>query len=478
MHHLASIFTLRAQHYDAVFLGDRTPTLLGAAFLARRGFRVLVLAEETLGERAGSPAFLLPFESPPVKALFEALALLPPIRRRVLQTEWAASIRLHDRSLDLPRDREARLAVFEREFPGSAAKLSRFERSASELTRTFDALLREGHGPFAEGFLARRAHRIFERRRASESFIEEYDPLAPLRSQRALLRALALLNSLHTALPTEELPPAAIAILYHRLLEGSLRVDGGEPWLRARLIESLADHGGTIERKRPLKRILTRRGRVDGVVFTDGRDEIGASMVIAGVREGLLRAYLDEPANPPERSLGTTRLEIPRDALPIGLGAHLYFKPRAPRAGGVSLYLERIEEPSSEGAREERRPAQERIARFELIALAGGELVARSHLEAALEELFPLSAEAIEFESPTMCPAPQSGGDDTRHTILDLAIRPVVRAMGGLYVAGPDSLPALGTEGEFLAIAAACRRALQSKLGRSYARFHPLRSLE
>ena len=463
---------MRAQHYDAVFLGDRTPTLLGAAFLARRGFRVLVLGEETLGERSGSPAFLLPLESPPIRALFEALALLPTIRRRALESEWAASMRFHEKCLDLPRDPAARLAVLDREFPESALKLSRFERSARELVTAFDALLREGHGPFATGLLARRAHRSFERRRLSESFTEELDPIAPLRSQGALLEALSVLISLHTGLPPRSLPPAAETILYMRLLEGSIRLSGGEAWLRDQLIEALRDHGGAIERKRPVGEILLKKNRVDGIRFGDGRDEIGASMIIAGLREARLNRLLGEPrraateANE-QQTLASTLVRIPERALPVGLGAHLYFKPKSDAARGLAFYLERLER-ETVGGRE-----------YQLTAISEEAPISRMHLEAAFEELFPLSAEALDFESPRLSPAPRSSDDESAHrSIFELSALPIDQAARGLFLAGPDNLPELGTEGEFLAIAATCRRALQSTLGRSHARFHPLRSLD
>lgn len=486
---------MRAQHYDVVLLGDRTPTLLGAAFLARRGFRVLLLTEETLAERSGSVAFMLPLESPPIRSLLEALALLPTIRRRVLTTEWAASIRYHERSLDLPRDGALRLAVFEREFPGSASKLSRFERSARELLAAFDALLEAGHGPFTDGFFAKRARRSFERRRLSESLLEETDPIAPLRSQLPLLRVFHSLLSLHTGLPAKSLPPAAQAIVYLRLLEGSVRVDGGEAWLRERLLEAFLDHGGAIERKRNVGQLLVKRGHIDGIRFSDGREEIGASMIISGLREERLRSLLGAPPLPHRETIASTVVHIPQHALPVGFGAHLYFRPRGAQARGLTLYLERIGEPVGG------------THRYQLIARGDDKSIQRAQLEAAFAELLPLSHESIEFDSPLHAAAPRvyassdgrltsrespSGHGRTlrrashysvhpsgaSRSLFDFAALPIERSPRGLFFAGPDSLPALGVEGEFLAVEAACRRALRSSLGRSHARFHPLRSLD
>ena len=499
---------MRAQHYDAVFLGARTPTLLGAAYLARNGLRVLVLGQGTLEPtykvdgvelpRTGSLA--LPLGSPGVRHLLEAIAVMPSLKRRASSPPVALPIRLANKSLDLEREASLRARAVEREFPGTRRELASFEHRARLAREAFDAYLELGGTLLARGFRASRALQRFEKSAVFGGDVGAFDPLGELRREPRVVEAMQLPARFRSALASDPLG-LPLALAHERALEGPVLVEGGEPWLRGVVIERIESYGGDVRPRVAADRVLTSGRAVSGVRLRTSHEEVGASAVITGVPASSLAPLLPEGsaaaatgallAGPsPRLARYVLNVAFVAEGVPPGFDHELYFVPGRPRAGVQAVHLERGLE--TEGH------VWISVVALAPLPLPDGATLRREVLE-ILREVFPFAARHLRFvDSPHddigLVALPSGDivaeeGPVTRElaqpeTLDEIPLTgpfglrglPTELPLEGLVLANSQVLPALGVEGELLAALEVARRLLERSGSARFSRLAPFRS--
>jgi phytoene dehydrogenase-like protein len=500
-----------SKHYDVAILGAGIGALTAAALLARRSWRVLVLGQGwrppvyqydgvTLARR---PFTFLAGSSPAWSRVLVELAQSQTFRRRTtpldpmfqvlapkLRLEVPPDVQLFSREIDraypevrrvvdelygeLARTNAAADAAFERDLvwpPGTFWERREAERVSATMPRFVEeAAAPPGRGPRTPPLLA--------------EFPRDHE-------YRAIVDVPARFAS-HAV----GLPEFAVARLHAAWTRGVSRLEGGENELVEFLVERVRAHGGEALIGERGIRLAQKRGRVTGVVVDGDETPTGVSFLVS---DHTTRALLDLTTDfdPPRRALA---------ALPHLIAAEFRFvvslvvrdeglpAPLADEAFLLATWPHRHTDPTRPLVHLQRwrRPCGIEGATL-LVAEAafpeGTSLPVSRAREAVLETLESLlpfvERHYLVVDSPhdgrplwdfrggsrrevSRAILRSSGGSleaepmATRWqvdppTFHGLGGEPVRTPVGGMFVVGPSTLPALGQEGELLAAWSAAR---------------------
>ena len=341
-----------ADFFDVVVLSDGRgdlAALVTAALLARRGRRVLcagfaVDERYTLGPWVlpSSPVGFVGLDTPAWRRVLEELQLGAALRRRLELHRPSWQLCLPDARLDVGDELAGELA---REAPGEQpmieATMARLGLVSSEL----DTILGQDPTIPPVGFWDRR-----ESRRESARLPDDSGDVAAELGADSPWRALFTLPAMFgTDLVAPGLVASARAFGLHRAVH---RLDGGRRALAGMFIERVQHHAGELSTRRPTQ-ILTKRGKVSGVLFDGAREPVGCDELVVALSPERILPLLDGE-KPPKALLAESErlrarryryhlhLAVPVDALPDPLGrlAFSVANPAAPLVGANALRLQ------------------------------------------------------------------------------------------------------------------------------------------
>jgi phytoene dehydrogenase-like protein len=498
-----------AKHYDVAILGVGIGALSAAALLARRSWRVLVLGQGWRPSRyehegvtlARRPFTFLAGSSPAWGRVLVELAQSQTFRRRVVALDPMFQVLAPGLRLEVPPD----VALFGREIDRAFPEVRRVvDELYAELARTnaaadaaFEHDLVWPPGTFWE-------RRETQRMAAS---LPRFDGGrgAPLLAEfprdhdyRAIVDVPARFAS-HAV----DLPEFAVARLHGAWTRGVTRLTHGEDELTDFLVERVRAHGGEARLGERAVRVEHRRGQVSGVVVDGDEALTGVGFVVTDhTTRGLLD--LTSEFDPTRRALAALPHLVPAEwrfvvsvvvrdeGLPPPLADEAFLLPAWPHRGQAEL------REGLDGAL----PLVHLQRRREPCGIAGATLLvaeatfgegstlpltrAREAVLATLESLLPfIELHYLVVDSPhdgrplwdyrsgkrqevDRAALRASGGSLDAEpmvprwhvqpaTFHGLGGEPVRTPLGGAFVVGPSTLPALGQEGELLAAWSAAR---------------------
>lgn len=485
--------------YDVVLVGTQLAPLLAGALLAKRGFRVLLVAQDELAPTYSpvpgvvlprEPFNFLPASSPIARRVLTELALHQLFRRRAAQIDPALQLCLPRHRFELARDEAILEREIEREFP-------EVKRSVEELLRTgdrHDALLdrileRELTWP-PSTFLERRE---FARATADQPFGKlgaSLDPLADFPDPHPFRLALDLAARFADGMDPDYPSGLRLTRFFSSWRKGGAVLDEGYATLRAMLLESIRTHSGEVREPEKVDAILVRRGAACGVRLAASGEEIGASWVVVGSPlASLLRLLPDRtPFEELFERIGepvvryyryTLNLLVAASGVPEGMSRDVFFvrDPERPLSEANALHVE--VDPKRGGERR-------RVCVEALLPRRGIEDIpeylgsVRERILASLGELVPFLGDHLELvDSPhdgrevfdlkrrerLEPPEPWSRGIHTMRrvygfpvtTALGVCALPVRAPIRRLLLANEQVVPGLGLEGLFLSAWSAAR---------------------
>jgi len=491
-----------SRFYDAVVLGRSLGSLVVAALLSRRDFRVLVLGQGARpatygfdGRVLGRRAFTLLFGATPVwRRILHELAQSPQFRRRALPSDPMFAVLAERLRLELPPDVELFGREIEREYPEVRQVVDELYTTIASVNAAADAAF-EREGVWPPGGL-------WERLQLGQSASllpfgngeRATDLLAKFPSGHLYREIAAVPASFagHLAGPAEQLPALAFGRLHGAWARGIVALEAGEVELEAFLTERITAHGGVCQLDRRAESIVIRHGSAAGVLL-DGDDEVtGAAYVITdqwgealaelSQGKGLTRAAeRDWPRLSPEAGRFVVSAVVNRALLPAPLPRESFIlppgSPRDPRRPPVHLQWFDAEA-LAEGAPV---PKNEALLVAEALLPARGPLTLLEARAAVLDTLrtalpffdehvrvidsvhdgLPLidardgvrrEIDRIHLQGAAAGPEPMQ-----RQWTVDppgyrgIAGEPLRGPIPGTFLVGSSVLPALGQEGELLA---------------------------
>ena len=290
-----------SSYYDVIVLGTGVSALTSAALLAKRGFRVLVL-----GQQSPAPDYRLgkwrlprqPFaftatHTPLGRRILGELGLAQSLRRKAQALEPALQLALPGHRLDLFGSELELEREFEREFPEVKRPILDFLRRVAERAAATDALFeRDITWPpdslFERRELARLGARLGLGSEGPDRLLGELPEAHPF---RCAVRAL-LSFGVHAE------PTSLTALQITRVLNGRVRepqaFEGGLAGLCELLSEKIRAHSGHLRLEERASQIGVRRAAVSGVRLFGSDEELGcASVIAAGDVASVQRLLLD-----------------------------------------------------------------------------------------------------------------------------------------------------------------------------------------
>lgn len=332
--------------YDAVLLGLGLPTLVAGGLLAKRGFRVLLVAQgqplpsyELQGITVPRAPFTLTgAESPAVTRVFSELALKPLLRRRITPLTPAFQAILPRHRIDFSADPERVAREIEREFPAVRRAADDFLRAGTRAWDSIDRLVSRDLMWPPSTFLERRA---FVRASAHQPFGREDhapSPLSDLPDEHPLRQIVDGVLAFADGSRLGEGNPQRLLRLFGGALRGAVLDEGGYAGLFELLMQSIRTHNGEVRFADRVEHIRVRRGSVEAVRLSPSDEEIGCHFVLNGLpvsklgrllsdRSGL-DSMLDELGTPKPRYLRYTLNVVAHpDAIPEGLARNVLLLP-------------------------------------------------------------------------------------------------------------------------------------------------------
>jgi phytoene dehydrogenase-like protein len=288
--------------YDVVVLGTDLAPLTCAALLAKHGFRVAVLGQQS--ERADyalgpyrlprRPFTFTSGHAPLARSVFAELGLGQSLRRLSHPLEPAFQVALPAHRFDVPAGEAALEPEIEREFPEVKRSILDFRRRVEARARATDALFERNLTWPPESLLERReiarlAMRLDVGRDGSGShLLDELADSHPFRS--AVLAAIAF--GIHCE--SSALSELQLSRLFSGRCCDALRIEGGLAALEDLLADKIRAHSGQLRLRERASQIVLRRSGVHGVKLFGSDEEIGAANVIAGVDVALAQRLLSD----------------------------------------------------------------------------------------------------------------------------------------------------------------------------------------
>lgn len=489
---------MTSNYFDVVFLGARLGSLLSAALLAKRGFRVLVLGQDHLPpsyEIDGcvlprSPFTFLAAHSPVARRAFSELALHQLFRRRAVAMDPAYQIALPGHRFDLALEPALLDREIEREFPEIKRPIEDYHRLVARISGEFDRLVERDLVWPPESFFERRE---FARASAHQSFDrngEGPDPFNELPEGHPFRLATRAPTMFGTGLDPEQLNLLANVRLSAAWLGGAARLEGGASWLEETLIAKIHTYSGEVRLRERAERILVRRNTVVGIRIAGTLEEIGCGSVVAASDLNTLRRLLADRA-PLEELLErigepqaryyryTLNVGMAAEGVPVGMARDVFFvrDEKRPLHGENLLHLEAH---PTDAAGRRLLCVEALLPRSRLEEEPGFLETMRERLLASLADVVPFLGRHIVFvDSPhdgrdyqsipdkrLVSPAePWTRGPNTMPVLyshpvrsaLGLAALPLRTPIKRLLLCSDQVMPALGMEGTLLAAWSAAR---------------------
>ncbi|MBW2460690.1 MAG: hypothetical protein JRH11_03525 [Deltaproteobacteria bacterium] len=488
---------MSGNYFDAVVLGARIGPLVCAGLLAKRGFRVLVVAGDEAPASYTVGAFQLPREpftflgaqTPIARRIFAELGLQQSFRRRARTIDPPFGLAMPGHRFDVPADQGALEREIEREFPNVKRPIADFFRHIEEENASLDSFFGRDLPWAAHGFMERRelaraaAHLPFDK------VGENLDPLGDLPTNHPFRQAALI--PVHSASHLDCHP--ANALMRSRLFASWRRspaiFDGGWAGLRGLLIDKIRACGGEVREREKTSRVLTTRTTAKGVLLSNSDEPVGAGFVISGrPLSRALRLFEDRRSfehifethgEPRARFYRyTLNVVLPREAVPSGLARDTFYLRSCDNElwGDNLLRIQRTDVGSD---------AHRALVVEALLPRRGVEEVsgyldgAREHIISSLSDLMPFMREACVLVDSPHDGRPPSGPDGEDLEVEEPWARgprsmraihgypvPGTLGIGGLpqktpvrrfLVCSEQVLPGLGEEGELLTAWSAAR---------------------
>src|SRR5229473_5466331 len=324
--------------YDVIVLGGHLGGALGAALLAKRGYRVLLVEHDGLGAGYEHEGYLLPyapFVAPQLKAMplveeaFAELGLSTMIQRSLRPHLPDLQLVLPDHRLDLPHAESRRLEELSREFGESAPRVNKLLSLAAAQHEQSDAFLKQARYLPPDGMF-----QSWHLRKQVEHHPEIQAPFALVGDEPPIPLLLGMLPFVNfLAAPRGPLPSARTL---SQILHTSTRYPGGRDGFRELLYRRLTDLGGDLLWRESAESSIVEAlsfegGRVLGLKVAESENVYRCSCLIGSTDSGALRRLIPEKKK--QRQL-VGLLDLPSvrkflfsvnwvlrvDALPRGMG--------------------------------------------------------------------------------------------------------------------------------------------------------------
>ena len=290
--------------YDVIVCGGETSGLVAAALPARRGFRVLVVADEpeqAAFDAAGAslsraPALLPPLDDPQVARIFKELDCVAVVKRRAPATPFVR-LAVGTQQLDLGPEPAAGEREIRRAFGATAPMLTAAIERLDTLGRMAEPILATAMTLPPAGF--------WERRELGrlESLLPRagHDPLGPLATDHPFRAMAAAPAALTTGLAPSDVGLVTEARAFALARRGLHLVDGGLAALQELLLQRIETFGGERRRRLEPLAVVMRRGRAVGLQVSPRDEKIGCQWLLWAGSSASLRATLG-PSAPPVRA--------------------------------------------------------------------------------------------------------------------------------------------------------------------------------
>ncbi len=481
--------------YDVILLGMDTSTLACGALLAKRGFRALVLGQQSPAAQYELGPYKLPrtpftwsaARSPVALRLLSELGMGPSMRRLSSPLTPAYQVALPGHRLDVPADEADLERELEREFSEIKRPAREHFRQLRARAEATDRLLARDLALPPQTFwerreLARAATGIgLDRDGAARDALSELPERHPFRAAALVPTCFA------AAVEPSTLTPLQLCRLQAGVAIGAQQLTGGAASLHALLADRIRSCSGELRPGEHASQIVVRRSAVAGVVLSGSDEEIGTSMVVTSTdlsamqhlvsdRRPILDLFerIGEPQ--PRQYRYTLNIVVKADALPAGMARDVY----CVRDVNKALSGDNVFHVEATRADHHAILCVETLVSARSVEERDGSLDdARERLIGSLTELMPFLREQIlVLDSPHDARAPFStdGATLTPHvqerrgpqtmpcvyafpvtSALGLSAMPVRTTIPGLLLCGPQVAPGLGLEGELLAATAAAR---------------------
>lgn len=488
-----------AASYDVVLVGTDLAPLLAGALLAKRGFRVLLVSQDTLPPTyealeglslPRAPFTFLPAASPVARRVLAELALHPLFRRRAAQIDPALQVCLPRHRFDLAREDDVLEREIEREFPEVKRPVEDFLRAARQNDAHLDRIVDRDLVWPPQTFFERREHARVTAQQPFGKTGAAIDPLAELAEDHPFRQVVELPARFADGMDPDHTHGLRLTRFFCAWRAGAATIEGGYDTLRAMLLESIRTHGGEVREPERVDAIRVRRGTVTGVRIAASGEEIGARWVLMGAPlSALLRLVPDRaPFEELFERIGepvvryyryTLNVLVKSEGVPAGMSRDVFFvrDPDRPALGANALHVQ-VDPPDATGRR--LLCVETLLPRRGVEDVPDFATLLREQIVASLGELVPFLGDHVEIidsphdgrgvqdvEARMGRPAlePWSRGPHTMPVVygypvasgMGVCALPVRSAIKRLLVCNGQVVPGLGLEGLFLTAWSAAR---------------------
>lgn len=494
--------------YDVIVFGAHMGGPLSAALLARRGYRVLYVEHDGLGQGYAHGGYLLPWAPfvmpalktmPAVEQALHELGMNTTVQRAQRPHQPELQVILERHRVDLHADAAKRKAELSRELgdEGAARLLTSLSAMGAQHERT-NALFKTVEDlPPPPGFFRRwGVQRALSRFNGAAKESPALESIGGGDEVALLARTLGGLGRFNRYLDVgeEDAAPLAAVRPLSQLLHGPLRYPNGRSGLHELLVKKVQDLGGDVVTRggggpSAVERLTFDGSKVSGVALQGSQNAYAGNAVIAATdprtlakvleassdggpakRLGTLKARLD--AVEVKRALFTVNWVVPSALLPRGMGELLLLDaPDETDAGSGTILIQ------VSGAR---KASGDEVADLKGVCAAAfvpagpdgvpepSHKAIRERIERALDGLMPFVREQASVRSAAL----MDGGPPARGVVLHPELRVEGERFAGgvtgllpegsvknLILGGREVLPGLGLEGELQAGIRAARGA-------------------
>ncbi len=522
---------MSSSYYDVVILGTHIGPLTAAALLAKRGFRVLVLSQDTPAPTYFIADHELPREplnfqyvlTPIAQTILGELGLRQEVRQRLEIHSTGVQLCLPNHRFNLSTDPERFAKEISREFPKIQTPILDFARRTHLLCQHIEAQLQHGF-PWPPHDVKQWFAFLYQTHKVNRLQSEAaFDLLADFPANHTFVSAIhALANQW---VPSGDLSNLQIARVFE-LNQNTITLRGGFKALQQILLAKINAHGGEVWNSERAASVILERNTATGIRLHNSGQTIAAGRVIAG---SSLTAVMQmvEDRRPFEKLLEkvgeprvrcaryTLNLVLPRQSLPEAMSFNTLVlnQPSQPLFDGNLLHIQRLSpvlftsyeqsnyhNPSAaDSTKEPSTPSEEVLCIQALLSqktlneVKSTVRTLRQTIIQSVERFLPFISRSIVFaDSPhdgldaddhasgthITSKEPWSRGPRTMPLDWDFPVRPTLglgaiplrTPVRNLLLCNSQNIPGLGDEGSLMAAWACAEHVCRADKGRSWLR--------
>lgn len=275
-------------YYDVAVISTSLSSLITAASLARRGFRVIVISHEDsrshyLWDNLSLPRYPFVFygmEYPCIQKVCEELSITQLIKRKAEPLDPSLQFIFPKHRIDFTKDEQIFFNEIQREFPEIRREAENFYLKLDEFNKQLNTIFESDHIFPPEGFFEKRG---FSLSLGNDPFKrQEINLLNDFPKDHPFIKAILFQLACKIRLDINSISMRTLLRIHQGWKQSAFEFEGGIEGVKKLIEERIGTYSGVIRTDLKPEEIVLKRNKITGIKIKGSGEIIGCNFIVCG----------------------------------------------------------------------------------------------------------------------------------------------------------------------------------------------------